>query len=168
MALATDYGCAVILSHHERKGGYGEDDKMSAARGSTVLEGVVAVMENFESVVDGTYRELTWSKARYLPPPNPVRMEWDRDTGWYAWVAQTQIDDAIMEALRDADDEPLNLAGLVEVTGESKSKLGPRLKLMEKDKKIKKMASQSSQGGSTGFRYRLPTEDNSKYGGLSL
>lgn len=169
VAMATDYNCAVILSHHERKGGAGEDDKMSAARGSTVLEGVVAVMENFESVKDGDYRELTWSKARYLPPPTPVRMEWDRDTGWYKWVPQTMVDDSILAALAEADDEPLTLKQLQEVTGESQYNTRQAVNKLVESKRVKRMASQSNgPGGSTGYRYRLPTGDNDSGGGLSL
>lgn len=169
VAMATDYDCAVILSHHERKGGTGDDgEKMSRARGSTVLEGVVAVMENFESVKSDEYREMTWSKARYLPPPTPVRMEWDRETGWYKWVPTSAIEDGIIAALREADDEPLNLAGLSEETGESKAKLRPIMARLVDDNRVKKMPSVSSAGGSTGIRYRLPSADNTETGGLAL
>lgn len=169
VALATDYQCAIILSHHERKSGAGDDgEKMSAGRGSTVLEGVVAVMENFEAVVSGEYREMTWSKARYLPPPMPVRMEWDRETGWYVWVPQDAIDDTVLQILRDADDEPMNLNDLAEETGETKTKLRPVMKRLEEDKKVKKMKSVASGDGSTGTRWRLPSGDNAEFGGLSL
>lgn len=168
VAMATDYGCAIILSHHERKSGAGEDrEKMSAGRGSTVLEGVVAVMENFESVKEGEFREMTWSKARYLPPPAPVRMEWNRETGWYDWIPQTALDDGIITTLREAE-EALNVAALSEITGETASKLRPRLAMLCKDGKIKKMSSESSQNGSTGFRYRLPTGDNADDGALAI
>jgi hypothetical protein len=160
VGLATTYQCAVILSHHERKGGVGDDgEKMSAGRGSTVLEGVVAVMENFESVKDGEYREMTWSKARYLPPPTPVRMEWDRETGWYSWIPVTAIEDGVIACLREADDEPLNLAGIAEHTGESKRKLSAVMNTLVKDKRVKKMPSISNGAGSTGTRYRLPTSN---------
>lgn len=167
VAMATDYQCAVILSHHERKSGPSEDgEKMSQARGSTVLEGVVAVMENFESAKDGEYREMTWSKARYLPPPTPVRMEWDRETGWYVWVPQSAIADGVIAVLRNADDEPLNLTGIAEETGESKSKLRKIMKELEDEKRVKKMPSISTNDGSTGPRWRLPSGDNK--GGLAL
>jgi hypothetical protein len=159
VALATEFDCAVILSHHMRKGNDDGDDKMSMARGSTVLEGVVAVMENFESVKDGEYREMTWSKARYLPPPTPVRMEWDRDTGWYKWVPTSAIADGVIALLREADDEPLNLSAIAEETGETKAKLRPIVKKLEEEKRVKKMPSISTQDGSTGARYRLPTGD---------
>jgi hypothetical protein len=160
MKLDNDVGRgAVILSHHMRKGNDDGDDKMSMARGSTVLEGVVAVMENFESVKDGEYREMTWSKARYLPPPTPVRMEWDRDTGWYKWVPTSAIADGVIALLREADDEPLNLSAIAEETGETKAKLRPIVKKLEEEKRVKKMPSISTQDGSTGARYRLPTGD---------
>lgn len=169
VGMATDYQCAVILSHHERKSGVGEDgEKMSAGRGSTVLEGVVAVMENFESVKDGEFREMTWSKARYLPPPTPVRMEWNRDTGWYDWVPQNAIDDAVIAELRLADDEPMSLKDLSAELGETQAKLRPVVKRLEEAKRIKRMASVSSQNGSTGYRYRLPSDDADDHGGLGL
>lgn len=169
IAMATDYNCAVILSHHERKSGVGEDgEKMGQARGSSVLEGAVAIMENFESVKDNEFRELTWSKARYLPEPPPVRMEYQRESNWYEWIPQSNIEDGVMVALREADDEPLNLAGLAEATGEKQTKLRPIVGKLVKDNKIKKMNSVSTQHGSTGFRYRLPTEDLESTGGLSL
>lgn len=172
IAMATDYNCAVILSHHERKGGAGDDgEKMSAARGSTVLEGVVAVMENFESVKDGEYREMTWSKARYLPPPTTVRMEWDRDTGWYQWIPISAIADGVLAALREADDEPLNLKGLSEATGETQAKLRGVMRQLKDEKRVKQMPSvQLAGGGTSGTRYRLPTGDGDSNpgGGLAI
>lgn len=169
VSLATEFQCGIILSHHERKSGTGEDgEKMSAGRGSTVLEGVVAVMENFESVKEGEYREMSWSKARYEVPPAPVRMEWGRDSGWYEWVPQEAIDDAIIQALTGADDEPMNVSALCEETGETKANLRKSLDKLVKDGKIKKMPSVSSQHGSTGTRYRMPSSDNSEWGGLAV
>ena len=169
VAMATDFGCAIILSHHERKSGVGEDgEKMSAGRGSTVLEGVVAVMENFESVKDGEYREMTWSKARYLVPPPPVRMEYQRESNWYDWIPTEAIEDNVIVVLREANDEPMNLSDLSEATGETKSKLRPIMKRLEEAKKVKKMPSaQRSDGGTTGTRWRLPSDDNNG-GGLAL
>jgi hypothetical protein len=169
VALATEFQCAVILSHHERKGGVGDDgEKMSAGRGSTVLEGVVAVMENFESVKNNEYREMTWSKARYLPGPTPVRMEWERETGWYKWVPTSSIADGVLAVLRESDDEPMNLAGIADETGETRSKLRPIMAQLVDEKRVKKMPSVSGQNGSTGVRYRLPSSDNEDFGGIKL
>jgi hypothetical protein len=42
------------------------------------------------------------------------------------------------------------------------------MKKLEEEKRVKKMPSVSSQNGSTGTRWRLPSEDNSEYGGLGL
>jgi hypothetical protein len=168
VAMATDYQCAIILSHHERKSGVGEDgEKMSAGRGSTVLEGVVAVMENFESVKDGEYREMTWSKARYLVPPPPVRMEYQRETNWYDWIPTSAIEDGVVTILREAGDEPMNLSDIAEASGETKSKLRPIMKKLEEAKKVKKMPSVQTGHGSTGTRWRLPSDD-SQGGGLAL
>lgn len=171
VAMATDFQCAVILSHHERKSGVGEDgEKMSAGRGSTVLEGIVAVMENFESVKDGEFREMTWSKARYLVPPPPVRMEYERESNWYNWIPTEVIDDQIVTALREADDEPMTVSDLMEATGEKKNKLNKHLAALVKDKRVVKMNSvpNSNGPGTTGYRYRLPSGDNGEGGGLAI
>jgi hypothetical protein len=170
ISLATDYGVAVILSHHERKSGVGEDgEKMSAGRGSTVLEGAVAVMENFQSVKDDEFRELSWSKARYLPPPPLARMQYNPDTGWYDWIQQSQIEETVLLVLRDdAGDEPINMTAIAEATGETKRKLTPILTSLVSSGKVKKMPSISSQHGSTGPRFRLASQDNAEFGGLSI
>jgi hypothetical protein len=171
VALATDFECAVQISHHERKGGMGEgsQEKMNAARGSSVLEGVVTVMENFESVSGGEFRELSWSKSRHGAAPNPVRMEWVPDSWWYRHVPQEAMDEAIISGLRGNADEPMNVTDLCSELDESNSrKVRDTLKRMEDDGKIKSMPSISGAGGSSGKRYRLPVTEESEYGGLSI
>lgn len=168
IGIATDYGCGIILSHHERKSGAGDDGElMSAGRGSTVLEGAAAVMENFQSVKGGDFRELTWSKARYLPPPPPVRLEYDRETGWYRHVEQAEIEQAILELLRDSGDEPLNKAAIADELEEKPEKVARYLKQLSENGSIKKMPSVYGENGSTGFRYTLPN-DSIEHGGLAL
>lgn len=168
VALATDYGCSVMLSHHERKGGAGEDDLMSAGRGSTVLEGVVATMENFQKVKGGDYREVTWSKARYLQPPPPPRMRYDPETHWYVHVPADEIENNVMLALRANGDEPMTIKDMSEDLGETPAKLRPILNDMAKEGRVKKMPSISNGEGSTGARYRLVMGDSNEFGGLSL
>lgn len=166
--IAADYQCGVLLAHHERKSGVGEDgEKMSAGRGSTVLEGAVTVMENFEGVKGGDFRELSWSKSRHGKAPNPVRMEWVADSWWYRWVSMDDISEAIVTALRDHDG-PMNVADLSEATGEKKDKLRPLLNKLYDDKRVLRMSSESSGAGSTGFRYTLPVDETQSYGGLSV
>lgn len=167
--LAADYQCAVLVSHHERKSGVGDDgEKMSAGRGSTVLEGVVTVMENFESVKGGEFRELTWSKSRHAKAPNPVRMEWDPEAWWYKWCPSSDIEEAVISALRGNASEPMNVAALSDALEEKPAKLRPVLGRLADSGKIKKMPSIAGQHGTTGNRYRLPTEDSDNYGGLSV
>lgn len=168
VGIAADYNCGVWAAHHEKKGGSGEDDKMSAARGSTVLEGIVTLMENFESIKAGELRELQWSKSRYEVPPPPVRMEWDHEAKWYKHVAAEAIEDEIMLALSENSDEPMSVSDLSDALEETKTKIRNVCKAMAKDGKIKAMASVATQNGSTGARYRLPSGDNTSGGGLSL
>jgi RecA-family ATPase len=169
VGIATDYNCGVWAAHHEKKGGAGEDDKMSAARGSTVLEGIVTVMENFESTKGGAQRELMWSKSRYEVAPPPVTMEWDHEAKWYKHVPAEQVEDDIIQVFKEVSaDEPMNLTDLSEELGIAKTKLRKHMDKLTSDGKLKKMKSESGPGGSTGFRWRLPTTDNDGYGGLGL
>lgn len=163
--IAADYNCGVILTHHERKSGVSEDgEKMSAGRGSTVLEGVVATMENFESVKGGDYRELTWSKVRYGggQPLLPVRMQWQPSEWWYKHIALDQIEQELLNALADADPEPLTVRDLCDEMGEKDHTLRRTLKsLLESDHpQIKKVS--SGGPGTGGMRYRLlsPSTEN--------
>jgi hypothetical protein len=48
-------------------------------------------------------------------------MEWNRDTGWYDWIPQSQIEDGVITILREAGDEPMNLTEIAEATGEKKT-----------------------------------------------
>lgn len=157
VSIATDYNCGVWFAHHEKKGGFGEDDKMSAARGSTVLEGVVTVMENFGSVKNDELRELSYSKSRYEVPPPPCRLDWDQENKWYTHIPSDQIEDEIILALENNNDEPMTVSELSDSNGETKRKLNETLKKMVKDGKVKKMAGVSHGGteGSSGPRYRL-------------
>jgi hypothetical protein len=172
MDVAADYKVGVMIAHHERKSGVGEDGElMSAGRGSTVLEGVVTVMENFQAVVGGDFRELTVSKSRHGKAPAPVRMSWDAEAWWYKHIPQDNIETAIIEALGENSDEPMTVADLAEATGEKKTKLQPILASMAKGEsaKLKKLPSVSSGNGSTGARYLLPSAvDGSDYGGLGI
>lgn len=166
VGIATDFNCGVWAAHHEKKGGAGEDDKMSAARGSTVLEGIVTVMENFESTKGGDYRELSWSKTRYEVPPPPVRMDWDNDSKWYKHVPAEAIEDDIVNALQENNDEAMGVSDLSEHLDETKTKIREVCKKMKKDGKLNALPSVASQNGSTGPRYYLPTGSNG--GGLAV
>jgi len=165
--IGADFKCGVMLAHHERKSGVGEDgEKMSAGRGSTVLEGAVTVMENFESVVAGNFRELSVSKSRHGKAPNTVRMEWDGDAWWYKHVPMDAIQETIMDAIRDNNGEAMTISDLHEVTQETKSRLRDAAKGMVKEQRLRQMPGMPGEGGA-GPRFMLPNED-SQDGGLSV
>jgi predicted transcriptional regulator len=155
--IASDYDCAVAICHHERKSGVGEDgERMSAGRGSTVLEGVVATMENFEKAKGGDFRELTWSKVRYGGGHLllPVRMEWQPGDWWYRLIALDEIEQELLNELASAHPEPLTVKDLTERLGEREHTVRRTLKsLLDCDlPKIKKAASAGN-----GVRYRVMT-----------
>lgn len=158
VAIAADYQCGVLVSHHERKSGVGDDgEKMSAGRGSTVLEGVVTVMENFEGVKNNEFRELSWSKSRHGRAPAPVRMEWDSDAWWYKHVEESDLELQIVNALRENDEEPMTVSELREITDEKEKKLRDTLNALKDKGTVKAMGSVSNGRGSTGIRWRLAT-----------
>lgn len=171
VGLATDFNCGVIFAHHESKAGTEREEKMSAARGSTVLEGVVTLMENFEAVKAGAFRELSWSKVRYQDPhrqfPSPVRMEWVPDAWWYKWVPMSEIEEAVLATLAGNQDEPMSVKELADETGERDAKLRPVLKRLAEEQRVVRMPSVSGIGGSTGARYRLPSSETG-HSGLEL
>lgn len=157
--IASDFDCGVILTHHERKSGVGEDgEKMSAGRGSTVLEGVVATMENFEVAKGGDFREMSWSKVRYGGgyPILPVRMQWQPGDWWYKHVALDDVEQRILSELAAMDPEPLTKRDLQEATGEKEHTVRRVLeRLIESvPPKIKKAPGAAGGGG---IRYRLVT-----------
>lgn len=162
--IAADYNCGVILTHHERKSGAGDDgEKMSAGRGSTVLEGVVATMENFETAKGGDFRELSWSKIRYGGGAKllPLRMEWQHGDWWYKHVPLDAIEQSILDVLA-SEDEPQTIGDIILATDEKEHQVRKTLKSLADAGKVKSMPSVHTGNGSTGKRYRLamPTGGN--------
>lgn len=168
MNVAADYNCACMIAHHESKHGGDSDEKMSRARGSTVLEGAVTIMENFEGVKGGDFRELSWSKSRHGMAPNPVRMEWVPEAWWYRHVPTSQIDEAIITALRNNADEPMSVADLAEETGETKTLIRKHCKRLKDEDRLRQLPSIYSGDGSTGNRYAVATEADADFGGLAV
>lgn len=155
-ALATEFGIGVVLSHHERKGGAEDGEMMSLARGSTALEGAVAVMENFKAVKNGDYRELSWSKSRYEAAPGPVRMAWDHPTHWYSHVPESAGGAEVLSILSAAG-APLTVKMIAEECGETEAKVRRVLaKLLEDDPpRIARFAVPGQ-----GYMYRVATMES--------
>lgn len=102
-ALANDYDLGVLLTHHERKSGAESgEDPMSAARGSGVLEGHAAVMERWLPRKGDRQRELSWTKSRFREAPAPIRMQFERDSWSYRYIAEDETDRVVIQALQGA------------------------------------------------------------------
>lgn len=167
--IASDFEIGVILTHHERKSGVGDDgEKMSAGRGSTVLEGVVATMENFEVAKGGDYRELTWSKVRYGGghPLLPVRMEWQAGDWWYRHVPLDETEQAVLTELAGTAPDPMTVKDLCDATEEKEHTIRRVLKALESSvpPKVAKVGA-GAQGGGTRWRLKTPAEDDESTGG---
>lgn len=131
VGIAADFQAGVIVSHHEKKGGMGDDQEfMDLARGSTAIEGAVDVMENFRSVKSGALRELSWSKNRYEPAA-PVRMQWDHATHWYAHIPDSELGTEILTVL---EGDSASVKDISTELGESETKVRRELsKMIEED-----------------------------------
>lgn len=168
--IASDYDCGVILTHHERKSGAGDDgEKMSAGRGSTVLEGVVATMENFETAKGGDFRELSWSKLRYGGGSKllPIRMEWQMRDWWYKHVPLDAIEQSILDVLAENED-PMTIGDIVTETDEKEHTVRKTMKALTEQGKVKKMPSVHTGSGSTGNRFRLAVPTGDGGGGVDF
>lgn len=136
--LADEYQCAILMAHHERKSGAGEDgDAMSAARGSSVLEGAAAVMERFQGVGgDSNIRELSWTKARFYGPPDPVRMKWDRDRYGYAYLPHN-LDERVLAFLKSNRNSSFDVDSLRDHFEETKRTMQRACKTLVDDGSVK-------------------------------
>lgn len=165
---AKRHGFGVVLTHHERKGGAGEDGEwMSASRGSVVLEDKAAVMENLRRIKDGQLNELSWSKSRYAPEHGPVRMEFDKDTWRYLLVPEDDIMGGVLNAIADGD--WYTAEEVAETTEETVTAARKRLTELVEAKRVKRDKKASDDRGHKRLCYRLLSDEIEDTGkGLSV
>lgn len=99
--LANEFAMGVMLTHHETKSGPESGaDPMNAARGSGVITDLAAVVERWKPVRGGKARELEWTKTRFQEAPAPIRMEFDRETWSYSYVAEDEQNRQVIAAFQ--------------------------------------------------------------------
>jgi hypothetical protein len=128
VALAHEFNCGIMLSHHANKAIIEDGEFMSAARGATALEGKVATMEYFREVLEGEQRELKWVKQRYGRKQAPIRMSYDFDTRSYEWVPDSEVEKKVLQ-LMVQDDPPQwwTKSQIADEIGEAVNKIGKAL-----------------------------------------
>jgi RecA-family ATPase len=137
--IANRHDCAALLTHHENKSGGNENtDPMSAARGSSVMEAVAAVMERWSPVKGGRQRELSWIKARFAEAPAPVRLEFDREKWSYRHVAEEEGEREVLGLLSQFPGQYMTLAEMKDELGESYQKVRKWSNALAEEGKIKK------------------------------
>jgi len=137
--IANRHDCAALLTHHENKSGGNENtDPMSAARGSSVMEAVAAVMERWSPVKGGRQRELSWIKARFAEAPAPVRLEFDREKWSYRHVAEEEGEREVLGLLSQFPGQYMTLAEMKDELGESYQKVRKWANALSEEGKIKK------------------------------
>lgn len=151
--------CAVMLTHHEKKGYDNAEDAMSAARGSTALEGHAAVMERYVPARGDKQRELSWPKTRFAERQAPVRMEFDRRNWAYTYVAEADVKRAIKQFLMQFPDQYLGKAEIAEELDEKQPKIAKPLKELVDDGEIKARPGMDGQGNKMGYAYHQSADD---------
>lgn len=148
--IANKHNCAAMITHHENKSGGGEaNDPMSAARGSSVMEAVAAVMERWAPVKGGRQRELSWIKARFDEAPAPVRLEFDRDKWSYRFVAEEEGEREVLGFLSQFPGQYMTINEIKDELGESYQRVRKWCNALAEDDKIKKR----SDSGSINYCY---------------
>lgn len=169
--IAADYKLGVLLTHHENKGDpNNSSEQMTAARGSTVLEGEAAVMERYRQVKENV-SELSWIKPRFGRPAAPVRMEFQWETWTYEYVPEEAGKREILDLLAGNPETAMTVREIADELEESERRVRRLLQDMASDPeetRLREYKSVHSGAGSTGKRYRivLDEEQADEAGGL--
>ena len=136
--LANDHNAAVLITHHERKSGVeGNEDAMSAARGSGVLEAAAAVMERWKPVKAERQRELSWIKNRFEERPAEVRMEFERESWSYRLVQEDEAERDVLKMLGQFPDQYISLSEMSEDLDENYAKIRRVCQKLREDDRIR-------------------------------
>lgn len=141
--LANTYEAGIVISHHERKAHEEGQDDQYAARGSTALAGAVTAMSRHRAVKSDRLREWSVSKSRYEPKPDNVRLEYIESAHWYKPVADNELRNELMAALR-ADGRPE--VATDELAGDVSETIAATAKALRELKKEKLVANGNAKG----------------------
>lgn len=163
--LAAGNNLGVLLIHHENKTP-NEGDAMNSARGSTVLEDDVAVMERYAPIRDNQ-SEIRWIKTRFEQAAQPVRMEFDFDTWTYRYIPEAEGRREILDVLTRAGGQPVSVRDVADELRETVDRTKRLLRDLSEDPDltVAEMPAVASSEGSTGKRYRVPNDQD---GGLTF
>lgn len=162
--IAAEYKVGVLLTHHERKSGAGDDgEEMSAGRGSTVLEGEAAVMERWQSV-KGEESELRWVKWRFAKPAAPVRMRFDYERWGYDFVSEEAGKREVLDLLIDQDGGFMTASEAAHELGDTVKRVRRLLNELAESGQVQTGRSIHSGEGSTGKRYRVVLDESAAEG----
>ena len=170
--LATQNNCGIILTHHERKSGAGEDgEELSAVRGASSLEGHAAVIFRWKPVQNNALRELRQIKFRFGQPIAPVRMQFDVERHGYGYVSENEKLRTIIGHMEGAPSEWYGVAELAEELGETERVIRDTLNAHTKPgakSKQEERFRRTKITGQSGWRYRLVGGSEDDEGGLGL
>ena len=168
--IANKHGCAVMLTHHERKSGAGEGpeaDPMSAARGSGVLEGAAAVMERWLPVKSGRHRELSCIKNRFDAEYAPIRLEYERPRWGYRYIAEDENQRSVKGVLAASPGQPLSVKDVAaELDNETEQRTRNWLNALCDDPDSR--VSRQRIGGAFLYRYDGSNGDDPGSGGIDV
>lgn len=170
--LATLNHCGVILTHHERKAGAGDDgEELSALRGASALEGKAAVIFRWRPVQNHALRELRQIKFRFAQPIAAVRMRFNVEAHGYDYVSEDDKLRDIIGHMEGAPSEWYSVAELSEELGEGERVIRDTLNKATKPiatKREDERFKRRKLSGQPGWRYRLVGGTEDDEGGIGL
>ena len=147
-------GCAILILHHESSkapaDGKERDDAASPRGASALFDNARCVMRL--KIHPSGLRTLVFAKVSHGAPPPPIWLAQDKERGVFSAAEPPEaVKDKnvgkVREALREAGNNGLTVAGIVEETKLSKSTVHEHLKALD---------AESNKGNPP--RYRLPSE----------
>lgn len=167
--IANEYNCAVMVTHHERKGTGEGQDLMEQARGSGVFTDLGAVMESWRPVAGNDQREWKLTKARYEDAPAPVRMTFDRDKWGYTFVGEN--DNARRAIAVVTNYGEVTAAQVAQELEENQPTVTRWLNKASDDGRLEKRMKMNPTTGGRAYHFRLtdaPDEDEEGGGALPV
>lgn len=165
--IANEFNMGIMLSHHERKSGAGEDGEwMTASRGSGVLEAKCAVMENYRSVKAGSYRELSWSKNRFDATHSaPIRMFFEPENWRLQMVPTDDVENAVLGLMSEDPSAWFWTNEIADQLEETERKVREALtSLADAGRIVKKKGTDERRG----YRFRLKSGEAEDRAGLDI
>jgi hypothetical protein len=155
--IANEQNCAILVTHHMRKGSSEGVDLMDMARGSSVLTDLAAVMETWTPVAGADQRQWELAKHRWGDPPAPMRMTWEAEKWGYTFVGEPVNVRRVIETVMGLGEVPVS--EIAHEMGENVTTTRRWLKKAVDAGELDARKKMNPVSGGTALYYRVPPRD---------